>query len=229
MALFAIGDLHFSPKNSKPMDIFGWENHKEKIFDDWMAQVLPDDVVIIAGDISWAMKYEEAKENLDEINTLPGKKILLKGNHDFWWQSLAKMQRDYPDFFFLQNNCYMDDRYIVFGTRGWDLPGGKEFTEGDQKIFDREKGRLQLSLDACPADQQDRIRIVAMHYPPVLESAVGSDIIEMIQKNRIDHMIYGHLHGQESFRNILEGQRQGTDYHLVSADYLDFKLKKITE
>ena len=229
MALFAIGDLHFSPQNSKPMDIFGWGDHKEKICNDWLNRVSEKDVVIIAGDISWAMKYEEAKENLEEIRQMPGKKILLKGNHDFWWQSVSKMQKEYPDFFFLQNNCYADEQYEIFGTRGWDLPGSKDFTEGDQKIFNREKARLQLSFQAAHDDSRVRIRIVAMHYPPVLENALDSDITEMMQQNQIDHMVYGHLHGPDSFKNILEGTENGTQYHLVSADYLDFKLKKIID
>lgn len=229
MALYAIGDLHFSPQNSKPMDIFGWGNHKEKIFADWIARVSADDVVIIAGDISWAMKYEEATENLDEINALPGKKVLLKGNHDFWWQSVSKMQKAYPSLFFLQNNSYVDDQYVIFGTRGWDLPGSKDFTESDQKIFDREKARLHLSLNSSVEDTLEQVRIVTMHYPPVLENAGGSDITAIVEQNNIAHFLYGHLHGADSFKNVFEGNHQGTEYHLVSADYLDFKLKKIID
>lgn len=232
MALYAIGDLHFSPQNNKPMDIFGWKNHKEKILDYWLTHITEKDVVIIAGDISWAMKYTEAIENLDEINTLPGKKILLRGNHDFWWQSLSKMQKEYPQMFFLQNNCYEDDQYLVFGTRGWDLPGSNDFTESDKKIYEREKLRLQLSFDFADSEaekQEEKTRIVAMHYPPVIENQKQSEITSLMEQNDIKHMVYGHLHGAESFKNVFEGNYNGTNYHLVSADYLEFKIKKIID
>lgn len=229
MALYAIGDLHFSPQNSKPMDIFGWEDHKQKIFEYWKRNIREQDVIIIAGDTSWAMKFDEAKENLDEIDQMPGKKIILKGNHDYWWQSHSKMQKEYPEMFFLQNNCYQDDNYAIFGTRGWDLPGGKDFKEADQKIFDREKARLIRSLEGCKKDNQERIKIVAMHYPPVIENSKESEITEIIREHQIQHMVYGHLHGPESFKNVFEGEKDGTRYHLVSSDYLDFIPKKIIE
>lgn len=229
MALYAIGDLHFSPNNSKPMDIFGWGDHRQKILQSWKEQVEEEDIVIVAGDISWAMRFEEAKENLDEINSLKGKKILLKGNHDYWWQSLTKMKTAYPDLFFLQNNCYYDDRYAIFGTRGWDVPQSPEFTEDDRRIFERELLRLQNSFASMPDDDKERIRIVAMHYPPVNEKNQASQVTDLIAQNRIIHMVYGHLHGEESFKNLYLGEHDGTNYHLVSADYLDFKLKKIVE
>ncbi len=133
MALYAIGDLHFSPQNSKPMDIFGWGNHREKILSSWHASVTDEDVVILAGDISWALKFEEAKENLDEINALPGKKIILKGNHDYWWQSVSKMSKAYPEIFFLHNNCYLDEKYLVVGTRGWVVPRADEHSHTSDK------------------------------------------------------------------------------------------------
>ncbi|MDO5062157.1 MAG: metallophosphoesterase [Peptostreptococcaceae bacterium] len=229
MALYAIGDLHFSPNNSKPMDIFGWGDHRQKILQSWKEQVEEEDIVIVAGDISWAMRFEEAKENLDEINSLRGKKILLKGNHDYWWQSLTKMKKAYPDLFFLQNNCYYDDRYAIFGTRGWVVPQSAEFTEDDRRIFERELLRLQNSFASMPDDDKERIRIVAMHYPPVNEKNQASQVTELIAQNKIRHMVYGHLHGEESFKNLYLGEHDGTNYHLVSADYLDFKLKKIVE
>lgn len=226
MALYAIGDLHFSPNNSKPMDIFGWGDHRTKIIQDWNERVCDDDIVILAGDISWALKFEEAKENLDEINALAGKKIILKGNHDYWWQSVTKMKKQYPDIFFLHNNCYCDEQFVIFGTRGWVVPQSAEFTEDDRRIFDREILRLQNSFAALP-DEEERIRIVAMHYPPVNEKNQSSKVTELIAQNNISHMVYGHLHGEDSFKNLYLGEHDGTIYHLVSADYLDFKLKKI--
>ncbi|MDO5096306.1 MAG: metallophosphoesterase [Peptostreptococcaceae bacterium] len=226
MALYAIGDLHFSPNNSKPMDIFGWGDHRTKIIQDWNERVRDEDVVILAGDISWALKFDEAKENLDEINALAGKKIILKGNHDYWWQSVTKMKKQYPDIFFLHNNCYCDEQFAIFGTRGWVVPQSAEFTEDDRRIFDREILRLQNSFAALP-DDEERIRIVAMHYPPVNEKNQASQVTELIAQNNISHMVYGHLHGEDSFKNLYLGEHDGTIYHLVSADYLDFKLKKI--
>ncbi|MDO4711603.1 MAG: metallophosphoesterase [Peptostreptococcaceae bacterium] len=229
MALYAIGDLHFSPNDSKPMDIFGWGDHRTKIIRSWEEQVKEDDIVIVAGDISWALKFDEAREDLDEIDSLKGKKILLKGNHDFWWQSLTKMKKAYPEMMFLQNNCYFDDRYAIFGTRGWVVPQSAEFTEDDRRIFERELMRLKNSFAALPDDGIERTRIVAMHYPPVNEKNQESDVTSLIAQHHIAHMVYGHLHGEESFKNLYEGEHDGTMFHLVSADYLDFKLKKIAD
>lgn len=228
MALYAIGDLHFSPQNSKPMDIFGWGDHREKILQDWTEKVASEDVVILAGDISWALKFEEAKENLDEINSLQGKKIILKGNHDYWWQSVSKMKKAYPEIFFLHNNSYLDEKYLIVGTRGWVVPQSADFTQEDRRIFEREMGRLNNSL-ASVGDATGRIRIVAMHYPPVNEKNQESEITRWIGEHRFDHMLYGHLHGPESFRNVYQGEKNGTLYHLVSADYLEFRLKKIAD
>ena len=228
MALYAIGDLHFSPQNSKPMDIFGWGDHREKILQDWTEKVASEDVVILAGDISWALKFEEAKENLDEINSLQGKKIILKGNHDYWWQSVNKMKKAYPEIFFLHNNSYLDEKYLIVGTRGWVVPQSADFTQEDRRIFEREMGRLNNSL-ASAGDATGRIRIVAMHYPPVNEKNQESEITRWIGEHRFDHMLYGHLHGPESFRNVYQGEKNGTLYHLVSADYLEFRLKKIAD
>lgn len=229
MALYAIGDLHFSPNNSKPMNIFGWGDHKTKIIQDWMKKVGEEDVIILAGDISWALKFEEAKENLSELDALPGKKIILKGNHDYWWQSITKMKKAYPEIFFLHNNCYYDEKYIIFGTRGWVVPQSAEFTPEDEKIFERELSRLQNSLLAAPTDEKERVRIVAMHYPPVNEKNQESKVTKIIERNHIQHMLYGHLHGEESFKNLYIGKHEQTMYHLVSADYLDFKIKKIVD
>ena len=229
MALYAIGDLHFSPNNSKPMDIFGWENHKEKILKDWQEKLSDDDIIIIAGDTSWALKFEDARENLDEINNLKGKKIIIKGNHDYWWQSLSKMQKHYPNITFIHNNCYFDEKYIVFGTRGWDVPGSFNFKEDEQKIYDREIVRLRNSINSYKGDFQGKEIIVAMHYPPVNERKDRTIITDIMQEIGAKHFIYGHLHGKDSFLNILEGEYMGTCYHLVSADYMEFKIKKIID
>lgn len=228
MAVYAIGDLHFSEKNPKPMDIFGWQNHKEQICKSWNEEVSEEDIVIIAGDTSWALKFEDAKYDLDLINNLKGIKIFVKGNHDYWWQSISKMKNSYPDFYFLHNNCVNIKDYIFFGTRGWICPNDTVFTEEDDKIFKREVERLKFSLKAGEKIMA-RTRIVVMHYPPVNDRHELSPILDVINQNSIDYGVYGHLHGAEAFKNVFEGLHGNTQYQLVSADYLNFNLKKICD
>lgn len=230
MAVYALGDLHFSPNNSKPMDVFGWGNHKDKIIKSWNENVKEDDIVILAGDISWALKFDEAFENLDEIDKLKGKKIIIKGNHDYWWQSISKMNNKYPNIFFIHNNFYSDDKYLIFGTRGWDVPGSFNFKESDERIYLREVQRLKNSINGFDKkNYNNQIKIVVMHYPPINENRDNNEILDLMYLENISHFIYGHLHGDDAFKNILNEEHNGTIYHLVSADYLNFKLKKILD
>lgn len=230
MAIYAIGDLHFSPNNSKPMDIFGWGDHREKIIENWNNTVKDEDIVIVAGDISWALKFDEARENLDEINLLKGKKIFIKGNHDYWWQSLKKLRMEYPDIIFLQNDCYFDDKYLICGTRGWLVPDNFDFKEEDIKIYNREVDRLKNSIQSFNYDDKKNIKkIFVLHYPPFSTSKSDNKFLDIIDKEKPDHVVYGHLHGEASFVDIIDGDREGVIFHLVSSDYLDFKLKKITD
>ncbi|TCT17007.1 hypothetical protein EDC18_101303 [Natranaerovirga pectinivora] len=230
MAIYGIGDLHLSINSNKPMDIFGkkWIDHIHRIKKHWLECVKEDDLVLIPGDISWASTIEEAKEDLNFINDLTGKKVFIKGNHDYWWQSLQKMQEAYPAFHFIQNNSIVyKDTIGICGSRGWICPKSQGFNESDQKIYYRELNRLELSLESLSSKIKDIILL--LHYPPTNESKEPSGFTELIEKYKVKDVLYGHLHSEESFNTSLQGMHNGTEYHLVSSDYLNFKLKKIRD
>ena len=149
MALYAISDLHLALNTDKPMDIFGekWRNHHEKIKENWNNKITEEDTVLIAGDISWSMKSDESKDDLDWIDALPGKKIIIKGNHDYWWGSISKLNKMYENTKFIQNNFFTYKDWAICGSRGWICEGSDKFTQKDKKIFDREQIRLRLSLE----------------------------------------------------------------------------------
>ena len=149
MGLYAISDLHLALSGDKPMDVFGehWYKHHEKIKENWLEKISDKDTILIAGDISWSMKMEEGLKDLDWIHELPGRKIFVRGNHDYWWQSISKLNNLYEDMNFIQNNYFTYEDYAICGTRGWTCPGGEHFTEHDEKIYSRELIRLKLSLD----------------------------------------------------------------------------------
>lgn len=230
MNVFAIGDLHLSNAQPKAMDIFGahWKNHFGKISEDWSARVGPEDVVLIPGDISWAMKMEDAQPDLDAICALPGKKIMIKGNHDFWWGSMAKVNAMLgEDAHILQNNCLVVGDCVFCGTRGWTFPQDTGFSESDRKIYEREKIRLQLSLDAAKK-HPGKEKIVMMHYPPIYQNVRDTEFADILEREGVSEVVFGHLHG-DVLRSInLTDFKVGTvNYNLVSADYLDFRLKQI--
>lgn len=229
MSIFAIGDLHLSGEPpAKPMEIFGehWLNHKEKIKSNWLNSVTEQDTVIICGDISWALQLNEAKPDLDFITALPGQKILLRGNHDYWWTSLKKMQQfTQNQFLFLQNNCIVADETVICGTRGWILPSSENFTEDDSKIYQRESMRLELSLQAAKNSGLTNI-IAAFHYPPLFESNEQNLFTDLLEKYQVQQCIYGHIHGENHVATF-EGLRNGIKYKLVSCDTQEFKLTKI--
>ena len=230
MAIYGIGDLHLSLNSNKPMDIFGenWINHSQKIRKHWVECVNEEDLVLIPGDISWAMTFEEAKKDLNFINGLTGRKVLVKGNHDYWWQSLKKMQEAYPAFHFIQNNSLIYNNTVgICGTRGWVCPGSQGFSEEDDKIYHRELNRLEQSLKALSS--QIKEIILLLHYPPTNENRESSGFIKLIEKYKVQKVLYGHLHSEESFNTSLQGKHNGTEFHLVSSDYLNFKPKKIRD
>ena len=230
MSIFAMGDLHLSgEKQTKPMDIFGenWVGYVEKIEKSWQACVAPTDWVLLPGDISWAMNLEQAQQDLDWIARLPGKKVLLRGNHDYWWQSIGKVRGALPaDVYALQNDAMVIDDYMLCGTRGWLCPGSTQFTQEDEKIYAREIGRLKLSLDYANARNAALPKIVMMHYPPFHVSAEATGFTELITAYGVQKVLYGHLHGP-SLKYCFAGELQGVEYIPVSSDYLDFNLKKI--
>ncbi|CEP45846.1 metallophosphoesterase [Paraclostridium sordellii] len=230
MSLYAIGDLHFSTAVNKPMNIFGdnWENHEKKIIDSWNSKINKNDTVLIVGDTSWGINMDEATFDLDIIHNLPGKKIYVKGNHDYWWTTVAKLNKLYEDMSFLQNNFYSYNEYAICGTRGWICPNDVKFTEDDEKIYKREAHRLKLSLDAAKKAGFEKI-IVITHYPPTNDKLEPSLFTDIYEEYKVEKVIYGHLHGKESFKMGLEGIREGVEYKLVSCDYVDFNLVKIMD
>ena len=228
MIVYAIGDLHLPGGDDKPMAVFGahWEGHWEKICQDWRARVTTQDVVLIPGDLSWAMQLEHALDDLHAIAALPGRKILLRGNHDYWWSSLSKMQQRYGAHFeFLQNDCIMAEDIAVCGTRGWLLPSAESFSEADRKIYNREGIRLELSLQQAHKMQAQQI-ITAFHYPPLFARTEHTCFTNLMLQYGVQHCVYGHIHG-ENHIPVFEGLREGINYKLVSCDTQGFQLYKV--
>ena len=229
MNIYAIGDLHLSGEPpTKPMEVFGayWLGHKEKIKNNWLNTVQAADTVIVCGDISWAMGIKNAAEDLAWLAQLPGRKLLLRGNHDYWWSSLAKMQQLYGENYeFLQNDCIMVGDTAICGTRGWVLPSSENFTPEDEKIYKREALRLQLSLEAATKNNPARI-IVAMHYPPLFAAEEHTLFTNLLEQYQVQHCVYGHIHGENHVLTF-EGDRAGVNYKLVSCDTQGFALTRI--
>ena len=232
MSIFAIGDLHLSYANPKPMNIFGnnWIDHEEKIKKDWLNKVSKNDLVLIPGDFSWALTLEDTYKDFEYLNNLPGEKIMLKGNHDFWWNSLTKLnnyleESNFKNIKFLYNNAYEFEGKIICGTRGWNLI---KVEDNDEVINRREVIRLELSItEGIKKYGEDKEIIVCMHYPPTNKKLLeNSEFIKVMQKYNVKKCIYGHLHG-ESHKEAVEGNIGGIDIKLVSSDFLDFRLEKI--
>ena len=223
MALYAIGDTHLSLSCNKPMDVFGgsWENYVDKLLEGFSV-VGPDDTVILCGDLSWGMSLEQAEADFAFLNRLPGRKLLMKGNHDYWWTTAAKMNRFFEEkgfhsFSLLHNNCHFYGDVALCGTRGWFFE-----EHGDPKVFNRELIRLETSLKAAGENE----KICFLHYPPRYQGYICQEIVDLLEKYRVTACYYGHLHGG-SHRLAMEGKFGSVEYHLVAADYLDFKPKKI--
>lgn len=236
MKIFAIGDLHlsFGEGVEKPMDIFGeiWQDHASKLETMWRETVSPEDVVILCGDISWGLRLSEAEADFEWIRRLPGKKIIFKGNHDLWWQSAGKLNRLYGDesMIFTQNRCHVCDtgekKIAICGSRGWICPGEEFFTEDDRKIYERELGRLRLSLeDGRASGASDMIGV--LHFPPTNDKMQSSGFTELMTEYNVKVCIYGHLHGEEAFKKGLRGIFNGVRYELVSLDHLKAKPKEV--
>ena len=230
--IFAIGDLHLSLSvENKSMDVFGpgWENHVNRLREGWQDTVGKKDLVLIPGDISWGLRLEEALTDLAFIHELKGMKVLLRGNHDYWWTGYSKVQSILPPSIrAVQNNALLWDGAVIGGTRGWNTPLSPDFSETkDRKIFEREKQRLGLSLKAMDA-QEGRLRIIMLHYPPFSEKEEPTDFAKLLPGHGVDHCVYGHLHGRSCLGGF-EGSYEGTGYHLTSADHLRFVPKLIAE
>lgn len=228
MAIYAIADLHLSFSTDKPMDIFGdqWTDHAEKIKTHWLEKVNSEDTVLIPGDISWALTLEEAKIDLEWLHHLPGKKILIRGNHDYWWSTLKKMKSLYDDIDFVHNSYSVAEGYAICGTRGWVIPNDSSFTEQDAKIYKREIHRMKLSLETAVKDGYTQC-IVMLHYPPTNDKKEMSEMQELLSNYPVKHVVYGHLHTKHCWRLSLNGTHDDIEYHMVSSDYLNFDLKDL--
>ena len=231
MAIWALADLHLSHDQPKPMDIFGeaWENHVEKIAANWRRVVGENDLVIVPGDISWAMELSGARPDLDWIAALPGQKLLVRGNHDYWWSSISKVRAALPPrLAALQNDHYVFGDWAICGTRGWLCPGEEGFDEAhDEKIYRREIGRLQLSLDSARRAGRSRI-IVALHYPPFNRQNSPSGFTRLLEDYAVSYCVFGHIHdgGRE---RIFQGERGGVTYRFVACDGVDFTPVRVVK
>ena len=227
MSIYIIGDLHLGFAENKPMDIFGWGDHISIIEKDWKEKVKEEDTVILAGDFSWATYLEDTKMDFEYINKLPGKKILLEGNHDYWWNTLNKMRtfisdNNFSNIDFLRNNAYLIEDKIIVGTRGW------SFTESEnsEKMISRELIRFENSIQDGISKQKKGEEIIAvLHYPPIAKG-IKSPFLEMMKKYNIKRCYYAHLHGK-SHQDAIQGNIEGIDFILISSDYLGFKLVEI--
>ena len=230
MKVFAISDLHLSTNCQKPMDIFGksWVNYFELICADWKAKVSQDDVVLLPGDFSWAMRMEDAMADFELVAQLPGKKVILRGNHDYWWNTLSQVRNAIPkDFFALQNDCLRFGDVLICGTRGWVCPDGDNLNAEDKKIYLREVERLKLSIASMQKQRQPEDKVIAiMHYPPFNGRYEDSDFVKQFVQADIKTVVYGHLHGKDC-RSNLYMKKFGIDFYLTSCDLVGNVLTEI--
>ena len=224
MAIYTIADLHLSFSEDKPMDIFGenWEGHAEKIKDNWIKKVKPEDTVVLPGDFSWATYLENTFQDFDYLNKLPGKKLLLKGNHDYWWTTVTNMkkyleEKGFKDIGFIYNNSFLVEDKILAGTRGWNVLE----SEDTSKMINRETIRLRLSIEnGINKYGTDKEIIVFMHYPPITQNSIKNhqffDFVKIMEEYGVKQCYYGHLHGK-SHQDAVEGKIHGITFKLISS------------
>lgn len=225
--IYGIGDLHFDYSKEKPMDIFGdnWIDHEGQIIENWKEKVKEDDLVLIPGDITWALKLSQAYYDLKRIHELPGKKILSKGNHDYWWESLKKMNDlGLDSIFFIQNLSYVHNNIGIGGTRGWISRDNDNFTDDDEKIFKRELLRLRMSFHSIKEKVDKKIAMI--HYPPFNMNSSPNEFVDLMKELDVDICVYGHLHA-EGHKYAIEGNIDGIEFHCISSDYINFEPKII--
>ncbi len=223
MAVYAIADLHLSFGADKPMDVFsGWTNYTERLRDNWQRLVEKDDTVVIAGDISWAMKLTDTDADFRFIQSLNGKKLLLKGNHDYWWSTKAKMdkylaEQGFDSLSILHNNYYTADGTAICGSRGWFYDAE---TDADMLILNREVGRLRMSIEPALKDGYDPV--VFLHYPPIYNNMECEEILSVLREYGIKKCFYGHIHGGNAAKKAFIGEKYGISFRLIACDYLGF-------
>jgi len=221
--IYTIADLHLSFGTNKPMDVFsGWTNYTERIRNNWQRLVEPDDTVVIAGDISWAMKLNDINKDFEYIQSLNGKKIILKGNHDYWWTTKSKMDKYIADSGFdsiriLHNNYYVVEDTAICGTRGWFYDAEKD---EDMLILKREVGRLKMSIE--PAVSAGYKPVVFLHYPPIYNGMECTEIMDVLREYEIEKCFYGHVHGGNAAKKAFIGEKDGISFKLTACDYVNF-------
>ena len=230
MKVFAISDLHLSGVKEKPMNIFGevWEGHFEKISADWRAKVTDEDIVLIGGDTSWGMKLEEGMFDVARLAGLPGRKVFIRGNHDYWWSAITRVRTLAPDdtFFFLQNDCVKFENVIIAGSRGWMCPGSADYTEHDEKLYLREAERFRLAFSEVGKVREEGDTLIALiHYPPMGIRKEETLFTRLFDENKVNKVVFGHLHGAGFFP--LRCERGNIEYYLTSCDKVNFRLVQI--
>lgn len=231
--IYTVADTHLSLTTEKPMDIFGprWENHHEKLRESWCSVVTDADTVVLPGDISWGISLEEAAADLKFLDALPGKKLIGKGNHDYWWTTVSKMKVFFDEngitsLSFLYNNAYLVENTVICGTRGWMSEFGVKAE--DERIIRREAARLELSLaegERLAAECPDAKKIVFLHYPVVFGDFINDEMLDVLYRHGVEDVYYGHLHNVRASQ--LDPEYLGIRFHLVAADYVDFMPQKI--
>ena len=230
MKVFAISDLHLSAVDNKPMDVFGthWENHFERISADWVKHVTQEDTVLLPGDLSWAIQLEGALPDIHRVAALPGNKVLIRGNHDYWWSSISRVREALPEkMHAIQNDALRIGGVTFCGTRGWILPcdsGDKD----DERIYTRELGRLKMSLERAAMLSAGEDIVCMLHYPPLTDANQDTDVTKLIENYGVKQVVYGHLHGA-ALKGAFRGEHNGVTYHQASCDGTDFKLIPILE
>ena len=227
MKIWAISDPHFSFGTNKPMDIFGerWANHVENFVTNWNKSIKKNDIVLVSGDISWAMKLEEAKVDLNELHKLKGTKIIIKGNHEYWWKSISSVRSILPDSIkALQNDSLKIGKFIFCGTRGWTVPEpNRQYSDEDMKIYKRECERLKLTLKHMSTSREEGDEVIAMiHFPPFNSKLEDSEFTKLFEEYGVNKVVYGHIHDAEG-RAILKARKNGIDYFLTSCDQINMQ------
>ncbi len=230
MKIFSISDLHLSGMCDKPMNVFGagWENHIEKIKADWNEKVSDEDAVLICGDTSWGTVLEEGLYDLRTLKSLKGKKVFIRGNHDYWWNGITKLRDGAPDgtFYFLQNDCIRFDGVVICGSRGWTCPGSSDYTDHDEKLYMREAERFKLCFGQVEKVRESGDKLLVMvHYPPFSLKSPDTLFTGLFEQNKADKVIFGHIHGEAYFP--LRTVKSGIEYLLTSCDKVNFTLQRI--
>jgi hypothetical protein len=230
MKVYSISDLHLSGTCNKPMNIFGagWDNHFDKIKADWNNKVTSEDIVLICGDISWGTTLDEGLFDLQSLSPLNGKKVFIRGNHDYWWNGITKLRDRAPDesFYFLQNDCIRFDGLVICGSRGWTCPGSSDYTDHDEKLYLREAERFKLCFKEVEKVKEEGDKLIAMiHYPPFSQKSPQTLFTQLFEEQKVDKVVFGHIHGENyfPFRSV----KNGIEYILTSCDKVGFTLQTI--